>query len=454
VQRYIRHGAAELSDIFIAGNLVGPEGIAETLVGFSEETGLVTSVCAVGPQTGTGLLIFPGFIDIHAHAREFPAPACASPAETAAWNRMRAKETFATACAAAINGGVTRICAMPNDPAPPDGARSFAAKARLTEGLSCEVTLFAAVTRTSAPWEDLLYKVYLDRSPSATAFDSWSELESVLARYRGAKVFFHAEDPEILKRFTSAGSRWKSRPPEAEERAVARILELTDRFSLRAHVCHVSTRKALELIVARNSSAAEPVTCEVTPHHLFFSVDETGVRTATGKIMSADTRFDCNPPLRSEDDRRFLLHALKSGIIDALATDHAPHTLEDKRSGAPGMPQLDTFGAFVCRLIRDEAFDPQRVCEITAVGPAAICSTKAGPISAAPAVGGFASFTVLDMNRPTIVEAHGLRNLGPFGTRCGWSPFEGETFPGSVAATVARGVVHDVSGRSADMLRR
>ena len=119
---------------------------------------------------------------------------------------------------------------------------------------------------------NLPYKVYLDIAPSPVSFTTWADLETALARYRGCRVFFHAEDPETLRKFTGDGPRWKNRPPEAEISAVEKILELTAKLGLHSHICHVSTEKAVSLICDYNRVSEDRVTCEVTPHHLFFSI--------------------------------------------------------------------------------------------------------------------------------------------------------------------------------------
>ncbi len=102
----------------------------------------------------------------------------------------------------------------------------------------------------------------------------------------------------------------------------------------------------MSLICDYNRVSEDRVTCEVTPHHLFFSIREGNVFAAGAKEIPASALLDCNPPLRPESDRRFLLDALKDGVVDLLASDHAPHTMDDKRSGSPGMPHLDTLGPF------------------------------------------------------------------------------------------------------------
>jgi len=148
----------------------------------------------------------------------------------------------------------------------------------------------------------------------------------------------------------------------------------------------------------------------------------------------------CNPPLRSEEDRRFLLEALKAGLIDALASDHAPHTLEDKRNGAPGMPHLDTLGLFAGWLLKECRFSPERIAEILASGPAQIMSRDLDVPQGAIEPGYAASFTVLDLEGEAAVEESKVLNKGSLETRCRWSPFSGIVLPASVKTTIIRGI--------------
>ncbi|MFH1115247.1 MAG: dihydroorotase family protein [Pseudomonadota bacterium] len=421
----------------ITGNIVFSDGVHPAVI--LMEDGVIEEISEADESFPDTELIFPGFIDIHVHAREYPKPHGSDAEALKTWEAFCRKETFATAGRAALRGGVTLFAAMPNDPVPPDNADSYALKESLTHSSACPVILLAAVTPRSEPWDDLPYKVYLDAKPSPVSFTSWRDLETVLSRYRGCRVFFHAEDPEILARNGSSGPRWKTRPADAEIRAVDRLLDLTLKFDLRSHICHVSTEGAVELIDEYNRHVREIVTCEVTPHHLYFSVEDGDILCAGKRNSPVANLLDCNPPLRSEDDRRALVDSFKQGYVHILATDHAPHTLEDKARGAPGMPHLDTVGSFVSWLVRDCGVPPYRIAEAFAVMPGWIMNpfldVPVGDID----VGYEANFTVLDLSDSTLVEGSQIKGRGPLETRCGWSPFEGIRLPGAVKQTVVRG---------------
>ncbi|MDQ7785747.1 MAG: amidohydrolase family protein [Desulfomonilaceae bacterium] len=421
----------------ITANTVFSDGVRPATIHI--ENGVVSAVSEPIETFSDAELVFPGFIDIHVHAREFPRPENADPKAREKWETACRKETFASAGRAAVHGGVVLFAAMPNDAVPPDNAASYALKASLTEASLCPVLLFAAVTERSEPWANLPYKVYLDSARSPVSFTSWSDLETVLARYRGCHVFFHAEDPEILGQSPYLGPRWETRPPEAEVRAVDRLLDLTNRFDLQAHICHVSTERGATLIDDYNRNARVPVTCEVTPHHLYFSVERGGVLCAGRAGHPAADLLDCNPPLRSEHDRRFLVDALRQGLVQVLATDHAPHTREDKAEGAPGMPHLDTAGPFVCWLMRDCGFSPTRIAQVFSEVPGRIMAPYLEGRQGRIEPGNTACLTVLDPSGSTLVEGSRIMGKGPLETRCKWSPFEGIPLPGTVKQTVVGG---------------
>jgi dihydroorotase len=421
----------------ISGNAVLPTGVRPATIVLKQ--GVITEILDTDEKVPKSELIFPGFIDIHVHAREYPRPAGDDQAALGKWDAACRKETFATAGNAAVNGGVTLFAAMPNDQVPPSDAASYSLKAGLTTSSPCPVILFAAVTRSSEPWADLPYKVYLDSKPSSVSFTSWNDAEETLVRYRGRSLFFHAEDPDILEQCTAIGPRWKSRPAEAEITAVERILELTAKLGLRSHICHVSTEKAVRLIQEYNRLSSDRVTCEVTPHHLFFSVNEGEISCAGSPCGAMADLLECNPPLRSENDRRFLIDALRKGAVDILATDHAPHTLDDKAAGAPGMPHLDTLGAFACWLSQECGFSPIRIAEILATKPAEIMSNFLEHPQGTIEVGNRASLTVLDSSGSTLVHGSEIVDRGTLKTRCGWSPFSGIQLPGAVRRTVVCG---------------
>ena len=421
----------------ISGNAVFADGVRGATIDIENSTISAIRDADLG-DTSTEL-IFPGFVDIHVHAREYPSPQGHDDAARERWEAACRKETFVTAGRAALRGGVTLFAAMPNDPVPPADARSYELKKALASTSPCPSIMFAAVTGTSEPWANLPYKVYLDAHPSPVSFTSWSELENALSRYKGYKLFFHAEDPDILKQADSSGPRWKTRPPEAEIRAIERILDLTAKLGLQSHICHISTEQSAALIAQYNRSGSTPVTCEVTPHHLFFSVDQGEIKAAGDGDIVARHLLECNPPLRSERDRRFLVEALRQGLVDVLATDHAPHTLDDKAKGSPGMPHLDTVGPFACWLMRECDFSSVRIAQILARTPSEIMAPFLERPQGAIAVGKRASFTVLNTSKSTLVKGTRINGLRPLETRCSWSPFDGLPLPGSVTRTVVMG---------------
>ncbi|MCX5860512.1 MAG: hypothetical protein WCG29_06345 [Desulfomonile sp.] len=421
----------------ISGRAVLLDGTRTVKIGIS--SGSIAYVEDISSNETLDTVIFPGFMDIHVHAREYPMPPRENSSDSSAWEAACRKETFLSAGKAAINGGVTLFAAMPNDPSPPDGPQSYKKKIEISSSAPCPVLLFAAVTATSEPWDDLPYKVYLDPKPSRFSFNKWTDLRNVLARYSGCRVFFHAEDPDLIEKLGSQGPRWKTRPPDAEMAAVDRLLELTEKYGLMSHICHVSTEMAVSLITDYNRHSSEPVSCEVSPHHLFFSISDEGVLGAGKPVDIPSELFECNPPLRSERDRRFMLHALKHGLVDVLASDHAPHSLEEKKKGAPGMPHLDTLGPFAGWLIRDGGYSHARISEILAAAPARIMSKYLDQPRGSIKNTFSASFSVLDLSRSTLVDGSQITDRGPLETLCKWSPFSGTPLPAFVVKTVING---------------
>ncbi len=428
-----------MEPLHITGRTVFPDGVSSSRIGIDPTSGTIISIEKSTELISSNQLIFPGFIDVHVHAREYAKPEASDLPAVARWETACRKEVFATAGEAAINGGVTLIAAMPNDPIPPDNSERYFQKIQLAKSSPCLVIPFACATPASEPWTDVPYKVYLDSTPSASSFDHWNGLQETLSRYKGCRVFFHAEDPDVLRQFPEGSPRWRNRPPEAEVSAVRKLLEITAKYDLRSHICHISTSKAVMLVQDYNRNSDNKVTSEATPHHLFFSIIDEKAVSADGRPIPNADFLECNPPLRSEQDSAFLVDALKDGHIDILASDHAPHTIEDKRNGAPGMPHLDTLGPFAGWLMNKHGFSPERIAEILASVPARIFSPDLEIPQGIIAVGMAASLTILDLDRETVVDQDGIRDRGPFKTRCAWSPFTGFSFPASVSATILHG---------------
>lgn len=417
-----------MKPIIIEGNLADIDGVRQGQVCIEE--GLIT---AVGPHLGTPdhafgdeCLIFAGMGDIHIHAREDVT------------GKDNYKETFATAAAAALHGGVVHVADMPNNPAAPIDDASYVAKERLvTENqLLVVFTLYAGVGPGTRPLSRKVpYKAYMGPSVGELFFTSLEDLDETLAAYRGQTVSFHCEDPVLLDRHRSATTHEARRPPECELSATRFALAMIEKHQLTGKLCHYSVAEGLPLIRAAKARGLS-VTAEVTPHHVFF---DTAMLTDQNRPW-----MQMNPPLRSPADRTAMLEALRDGTADYLATDHAPHTLAEKERGISGQPHLDTFGPFVTWLLVEQGFSPERVAVICSANPGAFVNAFRAERFGRLAPGYVGSLTVLNLRRPTTIRREDLR------TRCGWSPFEGITFPGSVAAVFVRGKRLTASTRSID----
>lgn len=384
---------------------------------------LVTGLIAdVGPITGRadlslgeGHWIFPGFIDVHVHAREDTTSAHSY------------KETFETAGLAAIHGGVTAYVDMPNNPVPPVDDASYAAKRELTRSSPVDVLLYAGIGPNTRPLTFRVpYKAYMGPSVGDLFFSSYAALREALARYRGQRVAFHAEDPDLLAASRGAPTHSQRRPPEAEVVAVERALELCEGYQIDGHICHLSTQGGLELIRAARRRG-QHVTCEVTPHHLFYDLENSSSYTRPGFLQ-------CNPPLRSRLDRIALLEAFKGDEVDYLATDHAPHSLEENERGVSGVPHLDTYGAFIFWLI-DQGVRLETIRQTAAERPGKFLSHYLPQSYGKIEKGYVGSLTILR-------RGSGVVRRSAIKTRAGWSPFEGVDLGGEVSHTIVRGHVY------------
>ncbi len=385
-------------------------------------TGLITHV---GPAQGrsdldtSGCLIFPGFGDVHIHAREDVS------------GTQLHKEDFRSASNAALHGGVVQVADMPNNPVAPVDEASYAAKAVLTRSSSVHVTLYAGIGPGTQPLaRPVPYKAFMGPSVGDLFFASQAQLEEAIARYRGCNVSFHCEDPVLLEQHKGAATHEARRPAIAEVAATEFALKLIETYGLVGKLCHYSTGEGLAQIRAARARGVR-VTCEATPHHLYF---DDAMLTDGNRLA-----LQMNPPLRAPSDRLALIEALRDGTIDYIATDHAPHTLEEKQTGVSGVPHLDTYGAFAGWLMVEQGFTPQQISRVCAWNPGQFVReflpANSGEGFGLIAPGYIGSLTILDLSKPYNVTRESIRS------RCAWSPFEGHTLPGSVRATVIRGTV-------------
>jgi dihydroorotase len=415
-----------LSMLRVEGRIINHDEEFDGAVEINTDTGLIERV---GPIEGksdidaSSCLIFPGFGDLHIHARE-----------DASGSQMY-KEDFSSASDAALHGGVVQVADMPNNPVAPINDATYAAKELLTEKSVVHVTLYAGIGPQTNPLaRHVPYKAFMGPSIGDLFFTSQAQLEMAVAKYRGKNVSFHCEDPEILEANKGAATHEQKRPAAAEVSATEFALYLIEKYELVGKLCHYSTREGLKRILAARARGVR-VTCEVTPHHLFFD----------DSMLTEDNRLwlQMNPPLRSPEDRLTLIAALKNGDLDYIATDHAPHTIAEKGKGVSGVPLLDTYGAFAAWLMVEQGFSAKDIARVCAFNPGTFVReflpAKFGKGYGRIETGYVGSLTILDLNKSYKVSRASIKS------KCAWSPFEGYTLPGSVRYTVINGKVYSTS---------
>ncbi|TGK02882.1 amidohydrolase [Leptospira langatensis] len=362
-------------------------------------------------------LIFSGFGDIHVHAREDES------------GKHKYKEDFQSAGLAAINGGVIHIADMPNNPIPPTDDRTYAKKRELADHSPIRITLYAGIGPNTKPLHSHVpYKAFMGPSIGELFFYSNEQLENTIRHYKGCNVSFHCEDPEILEQNQEAKYHEDRRPAIAETLATDFALYLIEKYELVGKLCHYSTEEGLQKIIAAKKKGVK-VSCEVTPTHLYFD-----------RSMLNDSNrhwFQMNPPLRGPEDKNALLQGVKDGWIDYLATDHAPHSIEEKLKGTSGISQLDTYALFVTWLHKSAGVSLEKIAEICSENPGSFVKEflpkEFGNGFGKIEEGYCASFTVLDFNTPTTFKKEDIKS------KSGWSPFEGFTFPGSIRSVIHLG---------------
>ncbi len=393
-------------------------------ISFDESSGLIREVSSADGNAdylfGDDCLLFAGIGDVHIHAREDVS------------GKNNYKEDFLSARAAMHNGGVTHAGDMPNNPIPPVSEESYESKLLLAEKTQGEIWIYAGIGPGTSPLHyPVPYKVYMGPSVGELYFKDLATLDEALSRYQGQSVSFHCEDPEILSECQNEPHHGLRRPVSAEVVATRDALYLIEKYQLKGKLCHYSSEQGLSLVRQARARGVQ-VALEVTPQHLYFSSDN----------LSEDQKvsFQMNPPLRSEHDRLAMLSAYKNGEIDFLATDHAPHTPEEKAKGTSGLTGLDTLGPFITWLIQ-EGVDPKLIAKTAVENPGRFhnqfldswkeiskCFKSMGKGLGFLDSGYRANFTILNLNKPLIISQKNLK------TKAASSPFLDVHFPGQVEA--------------------
>jgi dihydroorotase len=404
-----------------------------------------------------GIVVAPGFTDLHVHFRE--------PGNEGA-------ETIASGLEAAAHGGFTSVCAMPNTTPPMDHAAmlSAALAAAATSASAVRLLPYGAVTigragEQLAPLGELADAGAIGFSDDGSPVQHPELFRNALAYAGGLglPLVDHAEDlaltagAEAHDGLVSTVLGLKGWPAAAESNAVARDIAILaevvrDVPGARLHLTHLSTAGALDA-VRRAKAAGLPVTCDVTPHHVALS-DEwiAGARRYAWAALADDgsardpwrdralgaapydSALRVNPPLRSAVDARACLEALVDGTADAIATDHAPHTQVDKEVefglAKPGIAGIEIALGLMLEAVDAGLLPLARLIEALTAGPARVLSGQPSP---GLVVGAPADLVVFDRAERSTVGPSTLRTKG-FG-----SPLEGRSLPGTVLLTIAGG---------------
>jgi dihydroorotase len=371
----------------------------------------------------SGLIVTPGFIDLHVHLRE--------PGE-------EYKETIASGAGAAVAGGFTSICSMPNTSPVNDSAsvtRFIIEKAR--EAGFARVYPVGAITRQSKG-EELAEMAEMKEAGAVAVSDDGSPVMDAqvmrhameYARDHGLVVVDHCQDLHLAaggvmhegRYSTLLGLKGMSRA--AEDSHVARDMMLAELTGARVHIAHISTAGSVEM-VRRAKKQGLAVTSEVTPHHLALT---------DAAVTGFDTNTKMNPPLRSEEDRVALIEGVRDGTIDAIATDHAPHHADEKMleyDRAPsGVIGLETaLGITLTVLHHSGAVPLARIIEMLTIGPARAFSLPGGTL----AEGSPADVTIFDPDREWLVDP------AAFKSKSRNTPFSGWQLRGRVIKVLVAG---------------
>lgn len=368
-----------------------------------------------------GLIVTHGFCDIHAHFRE-PG--------------REDKETLESGSYAALGGGFTQVCTMANTDPTIDSPEHIYYVVSKSSKLPIDIFPIGAVSK-GLKGEDLTEMLLMQKNGAIAFSDDgmpiqnaqFMKLALTYAKMLNVPIMNHAEDIFLRNNgvmnasSTSNNLGLKGNTSLAEAVMVYRDLLLAQSLSSKLHLLHISTKETVELL-KKFKKKNSPITAEVSPHHLFF-IDED--------VNKFDTMIKVAPPVRGKDDRKALIEGIKSGLIDCIATDHAPHTIEDKETtfndAEFGMIGLEScFGAVNKVLVKENGMSLKSLIEKLTVNPRKVMSLEQNLFS----IGCKAQITVLNPNEKwTFKNEHIL-------SKSSNSPFLGKELIGRVKYVVSK----------------
>ena len=409
--------------LLLQGGVLPDSKRADILV----EDGLIREVSShieapAGAQTIdiSGCLVTSAFADVHVHFREPGRPD---------------KETVRTGSMAAARGGYTVVCPMPNLSPAPDSPENLAIEQELIDhGAVIDVLPYATITRGRKGLElvdmESLKDSCIAFSDDGSGVQDDAVMEQAMkeAARLGKIIAAHCEVNDLLRGGYIHDGRYcrehghKGICSESEWEQIRRDIAIAEATGCHYHVCHISTKESVALIRDAKARGVD-VTCETGPHYLVLCDED----------LQEDGRFKMNPPLRSSEDRAALVEGLKDGTIDMIATDHAPHTAEEKSRGlagsAMGIVGLETaFPVLYTNLVKKGVITLEKLTEVMSASPRRVFGLGGGL-----EVGQSADLTVFDLNEKYTVDSSEFLSKGHA------TPFEGAEVYGKCMLTVLRG---------------
>lgn len=370
----------------------------------------------------TGLMVAPAFVDVHVHLRE-PG--------------FGYKERIETGTMAAARGGYSTVCPMPNLNPVPDSVENLKVQQDIIDrDAKIEVLPYAAITM-GRKGEELVDVASLHDKVCAFSDDgSGVQVDGMMERAmteavkHDALIAAHCEVEELLKGGYIHDGEYarvhghKGICSESEWAQVKRDIEIAERLGCRYHVCHISTKETVQLIREAKARGVK-VTCETGPHYLIF----------TDMDLEEDARWKMNPPIRSAEDRAALVEGIKDGTIDMIATDHAPHSVEEKSRGlkdsAMGIVGLETaFAALNTHLVKKGIITLEHLVRIMSINPRKVFRIEGGLN-----IGDRADIVLLDTEKQWRVDSNNFYSMGKI------TMFDGRDMTGDIAMTIHRGNV-------------
>ncbi|MEG1555495.1 MAG: dihydroorotase [Bacteroidales bacterium] len=347
-------------------------------------------------------VLLPAFTDLHAHFRD--------PGFTY-------KEDIESGSKAAIHGGYTAVNLMPN-------TKPICSSMNLVKDVEHRIEAIGLILahQTLSMTKNLEGKEYehlkalqkgeiLFVSDDGKGVNDNGVMEEIfkICKKKEIIIMSHAEDHQ----YSATDMR------KAENNMTFRDIELCAKTGGRIHFCHVSTIEAIEAIAKARKQGLN-ITCEVTPHHIF----------ATGEEVN---HYRVNPPFREQKDIHALIKAMQNGMVDAIATDHAPHSEEDKQNGAPGMTGLElAFSLCYTKLVKENHLSLNQLVKLMSTNPSAMMKLNKGKIN----VGMNADFAIVDLKNPYIIDSAKFFSKGKN------TPFNGKKVYGKIIHTIRNGKIY------------